>query len=220
MLSCKIIQDLLPLYCDKLTSPESNEEIEKHLRECKECSQIYANMCEKEETDINKNNSEKDIKKLKKIKHLALKKIIVSVLVSTAVLFGVFMFVFWGVIPISFDDLSMNLSVTEETSSSWQTDENGTPIMLTILFEGNCSTTRESSDVQYIYNDDGSITSHFEITIYPVIKIPFDDRGEYPNQFEWSVNVREGDTLTVHYRERDVTYNIADLAKQAKKENN
>lgn len=203
-MKCKIIQDLLPLYCDKLTSPESNEEIEKHLRNCEECNHIYENMCAKEESIINS----KDIQPLKKVKRKNIIRIIVSVLVSAVVLFGVFMFVFWGVIPINSDDLSMNLSVTEEMSYD----------MLTILFEGNCSTTRKSSDVQYIYNDDGSITSHFEITIYPVIKIPFDDRSEYPNQFEWSVNVREGDTLTIHYRDKDVTYNISDLANQA--ENN
>ncbi|MGN0677364.1 MAG: zf-HC2 domain-containing protein, partial [Ruminococcus sp.] len=57
-MKCKIIQDLLPLYCDKLTSQESNEEIEKHLRDCEECTHIYENMCQKEESII---DSEKDI---------------------------------------------------------------------------------------------------------------------------------------------------------------
>ena len=32
-MKCSIIRDLLPLYCDKLTSEDSNEQIEKHLRE-------------------------------------------------------------------------------------------------------------------------------------------------------------------------------------------
>lgn len=216
-MKCKIIQDLLPLYCDKLTSQESNEEIEKHLRDCEECTQIYENMCQKEESII---DSEKDIQPLKKVKRKNIIRIIISVLVSAVVLFGVFMFVFWGVIPISYDDLKMNLSITQQTGSSWQTDENGTPVnietttydMLTILFEGNCSTIRHSQ--KYSFDSD-----NYEITIYPVIKIPFDDRGEYPNQFTWSVPVKENGTITVHYLERDVKYNIKDLAEQAKKEN-
>lgn len=223
-MKCKIIQDLLPLYCDKLTSQESNEEIEKHLRDCEECTQIYENMCQKEESII---DSEKDIQPLKKVRRKNIIRIIISVLVSAVVLFGVFMFVFRGIIPISYDDLKMNLSITQQTGSSWQTDENENPTdkvnvksdMLKIVFIGDCSTIRESSDVQYIYNNDGSITRHSEITIYPVIKMPFDDRGEYPNQFEWSTNIQEGDTLTVHYLERDVTYDIKGLAEQAKKEN-
>ena len=220
-MKCKIIQDLLPLYCDKLTSPESNEEIERHLHNCEECTRIYENMCAEGESVI---DSDKDIQPLKKVKRKNIIRIIISVLVSAVVLFGVFMFVFWGVIPISYDDLSMKLSITQQTGSSWQTDENGNPTdkvtfksdMLKIVFIGDCSTIRESSDVQYIYNNDGSITRHSEITIYPIIKIPFDDRGEYPNQFEWSTNIQEGDTLTVHYLERDVTYNIKDLAEQCK----
>lgn len=221
-MKCQIIQDLLPMYCDKLTSPESNEEIEKHFRDCEECTRIYENMCHKEESVI---DSDKDIQPLKKVKRKNIIRIIISVLVSAVVLFGVFMFVFWGVIPISFNDLSMNLYINEETLNSFMIDENENPTdkvtvksdMLKIVFVGNCSTIRESSDVQYIYNDDGSFTSHFEITIYPVIRIPFDDRGEYPNQFEWSANIQEGDTLTVHYLERDVTYNIKGLAEQAEK---
>ncbi len=43
-MKCKIIQDLLPLYCDKLTSKESNEEIEIHLQDCAECMEIYETM--------------------------------------------------------------------------------------------------------------------------------------------------------------------------------
>ena len=33
---CKIVQDLLPSYVDKLTNEETNQYIEEHLKECKE----------------------------------------------------------------------------------------------------------------------------------------------------------------------------------------
>ena len=34
-MKCEVVRDLLPLYIDKLTSEESNKEIEKHLKNCK-----------------------------------------------------------------------------------------------------------------------------------------------------------------------------------------
>lgn len=43
-MKCDMIKDLLPLYADKLTSKESNQEIEKHLKECKECRRCYQEM--------------------------------------------------------------------------------------------------------------------------------------------------------------------------------
>ena len=40
-MKCEIIRDLLPLYIDGLTSKESNQEIEKHLKNCEECQKYY-----------------------------------------------------------------------------------------------------------------------------------------------------------------------------------
>ena len=35
--NCKIVQDLLPNYIEKLTNNETNKYIESHLNECSEC---------------------------------------------------------------------------------------------------------------------------------------------------------------------------------------
>lgn len=43
-MKCELIRDLLPLYIDGLTSEESNREIEKHLKSCKECRIYYLEM--------------------------------------------------------------------------------------------------------------------------------------------------------------------------------
>ena len=53
---CKIVQDLLPNYIDKLTSDETNSFVAKHLEECTECTEIIENMkknFEKESTSSN-----------------------------------------------------------------------------------------------------------------------------------------------------------------------
>ena len=41
---CKIVQDLLPNYIEKLTNEETNKFIEEHLKTCEECKKIYDNM--------------------------------------------------------------------------------------------------------------------------------------------------------------------------------
>ena len=49
---CKVVQDLLPNYIEGLTTKETNEFIEEHLKECKECQNVLKNM--KDELTINK----------------------------------------------------------------------------------------------------------------------------------------------------------------------
>lgn len=70
---CKIVQDLLPNYIDKLTSKETNSFIEKHLEECKECHEIIENMkkdFEKERNELNKKTIKYAKKYKRKVKHL------------------------------------------------------------------------------------------------------------------------------------------------------
>lgn len=43
-LSCNIVRDLLPNYIEHVTSPRTNEEMEMHLRECRECKNTYLNL--------------------------------------------------------------------------------------------------------------------------------------------------------------------------------
>lgn len=220
-MKCSIIRDLLPLYCDKLTSADSNEEIKNHLGECAECAEIYENMSRE---DIIMTEQDKNIKPLKKMKKYFLIRLICGILGTAVVLFGVFMFVFWGVIPISSDKLSWTFEESSMTGSNGEVDDNGNFIenerynikFIDILFTGDCSCTREKGDSEYIYNDDGTITKHHHITIYPVIKIPFDDRGEYPNQSIWGFNhYNDNDTLTIHCRDKDITLYLKDLAKES-----
>lgn len=41
---CKIVQDLLPNYMEKLTDKETNQYIEEHLGGCQECKTVYISM--------------------------------------------------------------------------------------------------------------------------------------------------------------------------------
>lgn len=41
---CNVIQDLLPLYIEQLTSPETAKLVKKHLDTCSECRELYEQM--------------------------------------------------------------------------------------------------------------------------------------------------------------------------------
>ncbi|EWM52969.1 zf-HC2 domain-containing protein [Ruminococcus flavefaciens] len=239
-MKCNIVKDLLPLYCDNLTSEDSNEEIEKHLSECADCKAVYESMNKKEE---NIEVPEKDVKPLKKVKKRTKLKIIATVLGTAVVLFGVFMFVFWGVVPINSEKLHYTVEVKEVKTymaKSDELDENGEYIMeyrtefsddfypipegvkvktekwIDFEFTGDCSCTNERTDSKYVpfVNDKGvnDFILHEHLWIYPVVKLPFDDRGKYPNQYLWGTNdVKEGSTLTIHYRDKTETIDLYKL---------
>ena len=61
---CKIVQDLLPNYIEKLTNEETNMYIEEHLKECIECKKVLENM----QKELNINNQKRDVREVKYIK--------------------------------------------------------------------------------------------------------------------------------------------------------
>jgi len=91
--SCAVIQDLLPLYVEQLTSEETNQIIEKHLEECKGCKSLYNSMKEeifRENEQANENTEAvKEVDYLKKIRTTSRKKVwfgIGGVLLAIAVI--------------------------------------------------------------------------------------------------------------------------------------
>lgn len=78
---CKIIQDLLPNYIEKLTNEETNIYIESHLKECSECKKVFENM----QKDLKLNVTKKDNREVKYIKKFSNKmkwlKVIILIIV-------------------------------------------------------------------------------------------------------------------------------------------
>lgn len=81
---CKIIQDLLPNYIEKLTSGETNQYIEEHLNECKECKNVLKNM----QKELKFNNLKRDGREVKYIKKFNKKfKLLRNILLIIVTLF-------------------------------------------------------------------------------------------------------------------------------------
>lgn len=219
-MKCNIIRDLLPLYCDKLTSQDSNEEIEKHLHECEECNAVYESMNNKED---NIKVPDKDVKPLKKAKKCFTLRAFAIFFGTFAALAAAFVFLFVGVIPISSDKLHYTTAIKPQTSYYWNSktipdDDNNDGIpdaeeadtrdVLWIEFDADCSCARYETNYEFDIN---GITDK-SITVYPQIKLPFDDRGKNPSSFSYGVgSVKEGDILTIHCRDKDVVIDLWQL---------
>lgn len=50
--NCKIVQDLLPSYCDGLTSEETNELIRRHIADCPLCAQMLERMSQQPPREV------------------------------------------------------------------------------------------------------------------------------------------------------------------------
>lgn len=74
---CKIVQDLLPNYIEKLTVEETNRYIDEHIKECEECKKILKNM----QKDLKNNNIYNEKKEVNYIKKYSNKMRILKIII-------------------------------------------------------------------------------------------------------------------------------------------
>ena len=237
-MKCNIVRDLLPLYCDKLTSADSNEEIEKHLHECEACNTVYESMNKKED-DIK--IPDKDVKPLKKAKKRITLRAFAIFFGALTVLAVAFVFLFVGVIPISSDKLHYTVKA-KEVNCYWlkhEPDENGiiinerrtefddnyypipegaeikTEKRLTVSIETDYEYVAERSrmEIDDLLLEDGKhhdLILHDTVKLYPVLKLPFDNWSPRTEKNK-TYDVKEGETLTIHCRDKDIVLDLWQL---------
>ena len=83
---CKIVQDLLPNYIEKLTNEETNSYIEEHINSCEDCKKVLDAMKKNIKTDTNK-TQEKEVKFLKKYNRKL--RILSSIIIAIIIIYGV-----------------------------------------------------------------------------------------------------------------------------------
>ncbi len=145
---CEIVKDLLPLYADEMCSESSKEFVKDHLKECDDCRQ------ELEDYRYNIGIPEGDGEKeaftsfSKKLKRRNIIKIVVSVVISLAVIASVVYVIFVPeyVVPYSDELLSAKIPIDKGVDvwvnldnysyvQSWdlRDEEGNTNIYLTVL---------------------------------------------------------------------------------------
>ena len=79
---CKIVQDLLPNYIEKLTNEETDQYIESHLSECDEWKNMLNNM----KKEIELNTTKRDKREVKYIKRFSSKLKILKIIILIIIL--------------------------------------------------------------------------------------------------------------------------------------
>lgn len=91
MKDCKIVQDLLPSYIEKLTSKETSEYVEGHLETCEDCTKVYNDMKSDLKTKSTTPKVEIDYMKKARRKMRIAEKLVYIILL----LFIIFVLIFW-----------------------------------------------------------------------------------------------------------------------------
>lgn len=94
MISCNIINDILPLYVDDVVSDDTKKMVEEHLQVCEDCRMSVAKMRKEMVLPTNKSVKLVEAKVLKKVKKKwRNKKVIISllsVIITLAIVIGIF----------------------------------------------------------------------------------------------------------------------------------
>ena len=76
---CEIIQDLMPMYADGLTSETTDREIRSHLEECETCREMYERMKAEMEGDTSQTAGEPpEIDYLKKVRRKNVRNVVLA----------------------------------------------------------------------------------------------------------------------------------------------
>lgn len=118
---CNVIKDLLPLYIEKITSQDSNEIIEEHLKECENCKEYFLKLEDEgfledlKEENEDKENPKKTMKNIKKkIMRGKLLFALITVIIVIITLFSIYSYMNNKIVPIQYDN---NISIKEQNGN-------------------------------------------------------------------------------------------------------
>lgn len=129
-LSCNIVRDLLPLYCDGVLEAESMVEVEEHLQECESCQVLYKKM----EKDIFSNvtlTKEKYVPEIKKL----LQKIKRKNYVIAGIILAVVILLFAPLWKIPQDAMRINEVLIEKVTDKWGLDDEAYSLCIDYEFD-------------------------------------------------------------------------------------
>ena len=99
MTDCKLVEDLMPLYADELTSQETNEWIERHLTECAACRAIWNRCAESLPQTVTVEESEVRKAMMRdawRMTWAGTKKLVLVSILPVMVLLGVLVYAAWS----------------------------------------------------------------------------------------------------------------------------
>lgn len=211
-INCNLVKDILPLYVKEETSTESNTIIKEHLEECEDCRKLHQ-MLLHDDSAVQSLTKDKGFgKSLKKVKSRLIIRSAIATLLAVLILCGMFVFMFWGIVPVKSSNVEIVPEVTIKNDSDF--DYYDVTFHLTLKKPGRCIDLRygffcDPDEFKFGYN---------EANVYSQIKLPFDDRGKNPESYDAGMQFAEltgKEKMVFRFRDKDVVYNIKDLIENA-----
>lgn len=212
-LSCNIIKDLLPVYCDGMASVDSVEMLERHFKQCEDCKMIYEKMSGNLDTE-QLQEQDREIKELKKVKRVFNRKVIVAGIMGAIVSVILFVVFFVGVVPVSSDDVMIIYQVYkgESVEDGKKTDTYEVAFFVTLV-DGEVLRFRDE-----YHSKDGKVNNNSVYTLYSVYKLPFDDVGKDPKSVSLISSLTEpfdeSYEVTFQFKDKTVTYNLKEIVEE------
>ncbi len=111
IVNCKVIQDLLPSYIDKISSQSTNMLIEEHLKTCENCTRMLEEM-NKEPKGAEIIDQEEKIDYLKGYKKNKSKAVVFSILLTIITILGIYLLLEF-ILPYAFHNVEFFVSVDD-----------------------------------------------------------------------------------------------------------
>ena len=146
-MSCQVIEDLLPLYCDEVCSEESKVLVDEHIDQCEKCKNILAKIMDDTENMQSNINDSAPIKSIrnkwaKSKRQSFIKGTIISLVICISLFGSYYGLTQWKCIPVP----SELLEITEVFQLA-----DGS-----ITYHLNIKDTKDLSFIKFTYEEDGS----------------------------------------------------------------
>lgn len=194
---CELIKDIIPLYCDRIASKESQKAVEEHLMSCTECKQYYESMCSAdklEEVVINRIDaraaeSYKNLRKKLMKKYLKLLGIIL--LIIFAIIFAVYVAVVVYLKVSAKNSLELHTNISEYKEYRAST---------TLLSQPNAGSYIWPEEITYDMTVDDYLEVYFcpfDPNYYGYLSVTYNDEA-YENELD-RLSKCSLDDYTIYY---------------------
>lgn len=178
-LSCGVVRDLLPSYAEGLTGDESREAVERHLRDCEDCRQVWQRMSAPEaEPETEEDRREVDY--LRQVRRRSRRRVVLGILGALA-----------ATLAVCFALFFLHGQETPANSLGWQTAVDGELVRTDLYMMDSARGIRR---VDCRETEPGVV----ELTVYSALISPF-SQGSLHEEYQASQPVTRvllgGDTI-------------------------
>ena len=207
-IKCEVIRDLFPSYIDGLTSRESNQLIEEHLGECRECREYLDEMKEDIAGEAQPVKNKKAIQPFRKLRQKTRRKILlaaVGAVLICGLIFGGGLLYYGRTWTADSEDVKMTIETWDGVASIRFSPEKKNSRLYAETGEDNTITIVEGKLAPF--------TKAYNANAY--WSCTFIDEDTVMGLDGQNMDFSEDQVLTIKYKDRTETISLADLAREA-----